>query len=240
MAHRFRFLATKRTDQQWILLDDEVRHAKVLRLKPGDPIEICDGQGAWAVGVWQSGAEKTGHIEVEHAEVAAPPSRVVTLCLGALKHQEIDDLIPQLSEVGVDKLFVFLHGQLEKSRIHERAVERWEKIALRSVKQCKRAWVMQVKTFHSLDAVCKALPSEGTRLLAVPGAATSLIELGPIKTAASLLVGSEAGLSPEEEAWLISQFQFTPVGLGSLVLRAVTCALVGGALLKLAQGRPSS
>ena len=55
--------------------EDAARHMRVLRLGPGSPVYLLDGQGARATGALRSLAKRSATVEVGQVEVfAAPPA----------------------------------------------------------------------------------------------------------------------------------------------------------------------
>jgi 16S rRNA (uracil1498-N3)-methyltransferase len=81
-----------------------------------------------------------------------------------------------------------------------KSIERWQRVAVASAKQCRRAVVPEIASITPFAAV---VASGGTRLLCVePSAerARPIGAMGPAPTHATVLIGPEGGWSQAEIA----------------------------------------
>src|SRR5690606_25255452 len=122
------------------------------------------------------------------------------ITLGALKPGHIDDLIPFLSEIGLDELHVFMSEGVAKARLGRKQRERWQRIALQSIKQCKRPWALSI---HAHAGLPEMLAQVSERF----AARGVLDEHGQSLTASGadsllLVCGGEKGFSASEAALL--------------------------------------
>ena len=70
------------------------RHAQVLRLQPGDPIQLFDGQGgAWRGEVVSMGRQEVQALALALREVQARPQQEVTLAVGMPANERMDWLV---------------------------------------------------------------------------------------------------------------------------------------------------
>ncbi len=198
-----------------VLADDDRHHLeRVRRVRPGDPVSVTDGRGAWR---WcRFGAELVPDGPVEHDP--APEPRI-TIAFALVKGDRPELVVQKLTELGVDRIVPF---------VAERSVVRWEpgkaernaarlaKVAREAAMQSRRTWLPEVAPVASYDEV-SALP--GATRADRDGAAPGLDR-------PTLLVGPEGGWSPSERAALPSS-----VALGATVLRAETASITGAALL---------
>lgn len=195
----------------------------VLRLRPGDRIEIFDGEG------WSAQATIID-VGPPHAtvEVCSEPSLraaagEVHLGLAILKGNAMDDAIRMATEAGVTHLHPML-TQRVVARGDRR--ERWERIVQAAATQCLRADVPQVEPAAAwLDVLARcAQAAPHHSYIALPGAGPAPV---PAWTgSAALLIGPEGGWT-DEEIRQASSMRFQPLWLGPWVLRASTAAVVG-------------
>lgn len=235
MAHRFRFIGERVADGTWRLVGDEAHHvAKVLRLAEGTAVEVTDGRGAEAEGTLASIKASEVVIAVEAERRVDGPAAPFVFAVGALKPGAVDDILPALTELGVDEVWVFQQQESAKSRLAERATQRWYRIVAQSVKQCKRAWIPELRTFESLAALIEEGEARGLGAKIVLAAHTerSLTTLATetAHQAVIVIAGGEKGLAPEEERALEGA-GYLAATLGPYVLRAVTAAVAAAAVV---------
>jgi 16S rRNA (uracil1498-N3)-methyltransferase len=217
---------------QWQVREDELHHlVKVVRLGVGAPVEVFDGLGRVAAGKITQIGKKEALVAAEREHFFEPVLAPVTLCVGALRPQNIDDVIAGLCEVGVDRLWVFAQDTGEKYRSSPQAEARWRRLGLAATKQCKRPRLMEITQFANLPNLLKAVNSDVVgRWYCHESAALSpgLDELNSYP--ATVIVGSEGGLSPTETAALDSH-GFRALKLGNNILRASTAAVLAAGLI---------
>ncbi len=232
-----------------VLLDpSEAKHlTSVLRLGPGDEIEILDGEGL------RARAKLTFREKSVLAELIENPSTdpklcslPIHLCMSVLKGDAMEWVVEKAVELGVRTLTP-VETEFTVVKIHKRGAdsfqERWQRIADQALKQCGRLDRMQIlapvsfedilQNQHPLLWLDEALSgSNGT-----PG--EHLVEkLKTIESTKdlSLLIGPEGGFSATEKSRLLQltgggKHEITRAGLGALILRAETAALLGISLL---------
>jgi 16S rRNA (uracil1498-N3)-methyltransferase len=117
-------------------------------------------------------------------------------------------------------------------RIQEKALQRWQSIALAASKQCKRAYFPLLFTWPSLEAfVAHCASQQWERIYVQPEAPQALSSVGaPSPAGRCVVVGGEKGFDAAEEAFLHAQ-GFTAAHLGPLILRAYTAILAAAAIL---------
>ncbi len=267
--HLFRFFATRTSGTQWTLDAEDAHHAlKVLRLATGETIEATDGRGTLVRGTLlptgKESAEITNIAVVETCQTAEPVTDSgsfqrfqLELAIGALKPGDLDDVIPALVELGIDRISIFVTEETGKNRIADKSVERWNRIVRTATKQSKRLWLPELATFDSIHDWLARLPkasetpAKNTRwIFAEPDSENAKTQAGhravqsfagnwdgnkaakwPIMLTG--LVGSERGFSPSEVQAAMS-LGFKPVSLGPHVLRARTAAIAAATMLAMA------
>jgi 16S rRNA (uracil1498-N3)-methyltransferase len=239
MKHRFRFflanppLTELSQGSLCTLSGSEHQHlSQVLRLEVGSLVDLCDGKGS--VGSAEIIAVQGKQTELTLRSVATfpPPSAPLIAAVGALKPGFIDELLPSLTELGCDEVHIYLQSNTAKTRIHDKALQRWQSIALAASKQCKRPYFPQLFTWPSLAAFVEhSMGQTWEQIYVQPEVSQGLSELPTApRKGRCFVVGGEKGLDPAEEAFL-TQKGFLSAHLGPLILRAYTATLASAAIL---------
>lgn len=212
---------------------DESHHlSRVLRLRPGDAVQVFNGRGGAFDAVVTEVGRGAATVHLGALRAAAPEPRVhVTLAAAVLKGEGMDAVVRDAVMLGAAAIQPVVTARAEiglTALARSRRRERWMRIAVASVKQCGRAVlppVLEPCDFESLVARITdgRLPQPGLLLVepaAHQGRALPLHALaapGP-PAAATLVVGPEGGWTPGELAQAAGACQF--VALGGRTLRA--------------------
>jgi len=181
-----------------ILAGPEAHHGRdVLRLKPGDPVELFDGKGG-AVRAVVSKLVKSEMILEAEAPVIEPvigPEIALACAVPKFAHQET--LVKMATELGVG---VFQPLLCRYSSVREQfRPEKWNRWSLEACKQCGRNRLPEVRDLTRFDEFLAA-PEPFDRL--VYGDAQSNNEAIESRLhdaqRIAILVGPEGGFSPEE------------------------------------------
>lgn len=217
------------------LPDTVARHIQVLRLQPGDTVELFDGQGMLYPAVICAMGKKSVQVQLQAAAAHSVESPLPITLLQSVSASERMDLTIQKSvELGVSHIVPVLSERSSQRLSGERAakkVARWQEIAIAACEQCGRTQLPRVADIALLPAALSALPATGARLLMSLQPGASLKQLPP-PLAVQVLVGPEGGFSLAEEQLAITQFGFQAIGLGPRVLRTETAALAAVAAMQ--------
>lgn len=219
---------------------DAFHHLRVLRLGPGDALEVFDGKGrAWEAEVLE--------VLREHATVRLGPlrkastGRHVSLLQALPKADKLELVLQKGTELGMHAFFPVV-SERSVMRLTQAAAEtrrvRWQRIADEAARQCGRADVPPVHPVQGLLAAVRALPPT-TRVLVLDEEERTLglFQAASADAAAplSLVVGPEGGLE-RTEVDALRALGATTVSLGPLVLRTETAALAALAVLRHREG----
>lgn len=207
---------------------DAAKHLAVLRLAPGDSLELFDGAGRRADATVTALAGGDARVEVAAPEAAPPRESPLSLSLlfAVPKGDASDRIIRACTELGVVRLVPVV---TERTVAHpkSRRSQRWTRIAQEAARQSLRYVVPGVAPTQPLAEALAALPDSTDLRLApwVPERSTPLSATLPARaTDAALLIGPEGGLT-EGEAKLARDHGFRTVSLGPRVLRSPTAAI---------------
>lgn len=231
MSHLFRFFGRELTPGTWTVDQGELEHMrKVLRLKVGDTIEVMNGQGSIAQGELMELAKDHASVAVQSVTNIEKPSIKKALAIGALKPGDLDDILSDLVELGIDEVHVFQQSDTAKFRTGDKQ-ERWNRILHAAVKQCKTAWCPKIFVHDSLGDTLKILGSFEQRFVLDAAGQTNLLKsMTPTSHSIALIIGSERGLN-HDEIVLCQNASFELVKMGENILRARTAAIAAAAIL---------
>lgn len=225
MAHVFRFFLPTPSGAEGgarvaLCADDAQRLRKVLRLRAGEAVEAADGTGRVFAAVVDD--PRTGTVLLG-AELPRQPALAPIRVLLAQSGPRADDAVEKLVELGVAEIGPLLAA----GRRREARTDRWERIAAGAAAQAKLARIPAI-----LPPTPLADALRGAIVCSHEEHDTALDEaLGRVPRPVALLIGPEAGFSPDELA--AARAADAPiVPLGPTVLRTETAAIVAAALVR--------
>ena len=215
---------------------------RALRLRPGDPVTVFDGEGREADGRVRGIDAECVTLELGAARATArPEAPPVTLLVALLKGERMDLVVQKATELGAARIVPVAAARsvvrLEGERAEGRR-QRWQRIARDAARQCGRADAPEVAAVVPLAEALASAPPAAFRLLLHEGEPARLRTLLPTLTPPEVVVatGPEGGFSPEEVV-AARAAGFVVAGLGPRVLRAETAALAVLAILDHALAR---
>lgn len=208
------------------LSGENAQHAKVLRLREGERVLLCDGQGREAL----CQVLPSGKMEVlERRESQSEAAVQVSVYLAYPKADKMEHVIQKATELGAYEIVAFPSARCV-SRPEEKALkkkqERWQKIAQSAAEQSGRGRIPQVLTLPSLaDALRRGAEADKALLFYENEQAHTLKAalVGSYRTVA-LLTGPEGGLEEREVAQAAAA-GFQVCTLGRRILRCETAPL---------------
>jgi len=207
-----------------VLLDrDAIAHAKVLRLKDGEEIELFDGRGGRAVALLEG---KRARI-LSRSE--APSEAGLVLVMGLPKGSKCDVVVRAATELGATAIrFVTTERavpQLDAKRAAKRA-ERWRRVAREAARQSERDFVPGIEAVTPLGDAIAAAPEDAGRYVCWARGGERFARRGDESWIA---VGPEGGFT-DAELGLFDDAGWSRLRLARHVLRAETAALAALAL----------
>mgnify|MGYP002624243537 CR=1 FL=1 len=212
---------------------DEAHHAlRVLRLRDGDDVELFDGHGGVARGTLViRGRAASVRLERTWREPVLRPTIDVAVALP--KGPRADAMVAALSQAGVRTMMPL---RVERTIVEPRdaKLDRFNRAAVESAKQCGRAHVMVVSTTRSLDEVL-AEPHD-LRLLTDPRG-KSAVDAAALRAAEHvlILIGPEGGWT-EAECDAADRAGCMRWSIGPHVMRVETAAPAAAAIARYLAG----
>lgn len=207
-----------------VLSGENAQHAKVLRLKEGEIILVCDGQGQECVcRVFQTAPEIVLSVEDRRSSVSEPVVDV-SVYVAFLKADKLEHVIQKATELGAREIIAFPSSRCvsrpdEKSL--KKKLERWQKIALSAAQQSGRGRIPQVLVLNSFSAALSRAAQSDRALLFYENEDAYTLKMaleGSYRTV-SLMVGPEGGLEEAE----VSQAQEAGLKICTLGKRILRC-----------------
>ncbi|MEO1592489.1 MAG: 16S rRNA (uracil(1498)-N(3))-methyltransferase [Cyanobacteria bacterium J06632_22] len=224
--------------QQLQLTADQVHYLRrVLRLSATDQFIAQDGQGQqWQAELLPQSDGATLLLPL----AAGPQSYPVTLAM-ALPKQGFDDVVRQVTELGVTTIQPLISDRtlLLPS---EKKLARWQRIAQEAAEQCERTQIPNIETpnqyvdWVTRESTGKLTPQayicvarhQGNPFLSCLERDTTTLSQRSIIIA----IGPEGGWTPAEISVARAQ-HYTPVSLGSAILRATTAAVAATSIISM-------
>ena len=225
-----------------VLTGENAAHAKVLRLKAGEQVLICDGQGRECICTVSDVAPSAISLVVETAqESKSEPAVAVSVYMAFPKADKLEHVIQKATELGAYEIVAFPSARCvskpdEKSLSKKK--ERWQKIAASAAEQSGRGRIPQVIVLGSYkEALARGADADKAILFYENERATTLkmaLEEGTYQTVA-ILTGPEGGLE-EREVEQARDAGFQICTLGSRILRCETAPLCALSAIMYATG----
>jgi 16S rRNA (uracil1498-N3)-methyltransferase len=210
---------------------DAAKHARVLRLRAGDEVELFDGIGRRVVATLVERGGELG-FEVVRELAERPPLPPRELVLGLPKGPDLEAAVRVATELGATSIRLAVTERsvprLEGGR-DEKKLERLRRIALEASRQSERDRAPSIHPLAPLLEAASAVDRSLDRFVAAERA----VAAGPRVTreGAAIVIGPEGGFT-ERELSALQALGFVPVSLGPTILRVSTA--VAAALARLA------
>ncbi len=219
-----------------VLPVEQRKHIRtVLRLSPGDEVELFNGTGQVARGV----LDALDQVQVLQVETQPAAACRLTLLQGLPKGEKLELILQKGTEIGVGCFQVVAMersvGRL-KTEKKEQKLGRWWKIIQEAARQSRQYHLPELQADLSLPQALAQVQAD-LKLVLWEEEAGSLAAALPRRMPQSIavIVGPEGGIS-SNEIELIKQAGFIPVGLGPRILRTETAGLAIMSILQYLYG----
>jgi 16S rRNA (uracil1498-N3)-methyltransferase len=215
---------------------DEGRHAAtVKRMREGEVIHLCDGQGSRAVAKVVKVHKHSLDLTIDNFtfEDAPEPRFVVVQALAKGERAEL--AVEMLTEVGADAIIPWrAEHSIGKWDSVDKGLEKWRRTSRESAKQSRRAWIPEISNLQTTEQVCE-LMSQAQSVFVLHESADQALAACAIREQGTIMivVGPEGGISPAELA-VFSNAGARVVHMGASVMRTSTAGAiaVGGLLMR--------
>lgn len=210
--------------------DDAYHLIKVMRIKKGDEITVCDKNNTDYIC-------QAAHIEKDNIIFNIIDSNAseeeknykITLCQAMPKGSKIETVLQKAVELGADNIVIFYcqRCDVKYSKSKEDAkLERYNKIIYEAAKQCNRGIIPVVEIKKSFEEMIKSVNAQGRIIMAYEEEKNVSLRQVLSKTEGSVcfIVGPEGGFE-------LSEVQYAKnagaevVSLGKRILRTETAGI---------------
>ena len=227
-----------------IIKGRDAEHVRVLRLRPGEDVIICDGQGTdYKCRLVSSDKEQAEAEVIEVVRCPAEPTVKVTVLCGLPKGDKTDYIIQKSVEAGAQDIFFFDSSRcVAKPDKPEKKLERWQRIAEEAAKQSGRGIIPQVGWAGDFaGALDIAVKKELGLFMYETGereAFDQVLEARRDLKSVAVLTGPEGGFAPFE-ADLARIAGLHVCSMGNRILRCETAPVVALTAVMYATGNLS-
>ena len=211
-----------------VVLDGPQAHylAAVMRVKPGDPVALCDDiSGEW-LGIVADVARRTVRLCLDRRLRRRETVPDLWLLAAPIRKGRIDWVAEKACELGVARLVPVRTRRAVVDKIN---AERLRAHMVEAAEQCGRTALPALSELTTLERLLADWPAERALIFAdeAGGDPPARAIAGP---PAAILIGPEGGFDDEERAMIRSLPAARPISLGPRVLRADTAAVAATAL----------
>ncbi len=199
---------------------------KVLKLKIGDELIICDGPGNDLLCRIESfGKDRVEMIFIKSMDNNKEPKRKVILYCSVLKHDNFEIVAQKATEVGVYRIVPVISSRTVKTNIR---IDRIQKIIKEAAELSGRSIIPEILDPLNLDeALVSSRENDQNFILNMDGGSLSREDLGD---RIGIFIGPEGGWADDEIDNMLNM-GFNSISLSELTFRAETAAIIATYLI---------
>lgn len=224
------------------LTGENAAHAKVLRLKNGEEVLVCDGNGNECVCTISDINPQQVSLVVNSRQEATSEARVRTsIYMAFSKGDKLEHVIQKATELGAYEIVAFPSNRCV-SRPDDKSLakklERWQKIAASAAEQSGRGRIPQVIVLNSYKLALERASKADLAILFYENEKATTLRMAleeKSHTTISLLTGPEGGLE-DREVEQAKEMGLRICTLGSRILRCETAPLCALSAVMYASG----
>ncbi len=235
--HRF-YVPPADVSSDIIRVRDLERHhlLNVLRLKPGDDVQVFDGEGNSYIARLTDTESFPTTASIQDHQFHPPISPRITLFQAIPKSDKMDLIVQKATEIGADEIGPMVCERSIPRRAEnaqQKRRDRWERIAIEASKQCGRPRFPKMLTPRTIGECLEQTKNYELSLLLweneVDREIKSVLRNHPHIESISLFIGPEGGFSNAEVSEAIDN-GCIPVTFGGNTLRTETAAIVAATI----------
>ena len=225
-----------------VLTGENAAHARVLRLKNGDEVTVCDGNGTdYRCTVSDVAAGQISLVVQSSCPAESEAKISCSVYMALAKGDKFEHVIQKATELGATELVCFPSARCVSrpdDRSLSKKLERWQKIAASAAEQSGRGWIPKVIALPSYTAALERAAQADLAVCFYENEENltfrAAIEQKPFRTAA-ILTGPEGGFEAEE-IQMAQKAGLQVCTLGRRILRCETAPLCALSALMFAAG----
>jgi len=222
-------------DAHITICGEDAKHiSKVLRMKAGDMITLCDGCGSdYEAKIEKSDKDSVSASIISQKKSESEPDIEITLFQALPKSGKMEYIIQKCTELGINKIIPCIMDRcvvkLNSEADEKKKVERWQAVAKAAAKQSGRGIIPQIGMPVSFRAAIEEMRTQDLAFVPYENESgttlKNVLRNSEDVTSAAFIIGPEGGFS-EEEIALARKSGMESVSLGKRILRTETAAEV--------------
>lgn len=228
---RFFMLGTNLAGGTAYIRGRDAEHIRVLRLRPGEKMTICDGKGTdYNCRLVRSDKDEAEAEILEVVPCPAEPDIFVSVMCGLPKGDKTDYIIQKSVEAGASEIVFFYSERcIARPDTADKKLERWQRIAEEAAKQSGRGIIPEVKWLPTyVEALDYAMKTELPLFMYETGereALSAALSGARGKKTAAIITGPEGGFE-KAEADMAKACGIKLCSMGERILRCETAPVV--------------
>jgi 16S rRNA (uracil1498-N3)-methyltransferase len=220
MKHRFFINADLASGATFALSGDEQHHARVVRVRDGEEVEVFNGRGGSFVATYSAEG-----LQIVRAAPDRESRVALHLAMAIINLDKFDIVLQKATELGVRSIIPLVTERVEiRAERYRGKAERWRKIVFEAVKQSGRSVIPTIEEPQEFEEV---IARDGPKIVFDADAHPATQQPG---NSATLFIGPEGGWT-ERELQVALEHGCAFERLGMRRLRAETAAIVATALV---------
>jgi 16S rRNA (uracil1498-N3)-methyltransferase len=219
--------------ESFVLTEETSKHiVQVLRMKPGEALQLTDGKGNIIKAVIKEDHKKKCVVSKVSMVNIPPLLNKVTIAISLIKNtSRFEWFLEKATEIGVSAIIPLICARTEKQHFRN---ERMKSILISAMLQSKQAWLPELQEPVEVKQLWQSPPTMAKldRYIAHCEADKPKAMLSALRTINSsiILIGPEGDFN-SEEIDLAHSNNFIPVSLGKTILRTETAGVVAAVIL---------
>ncbi|WP_310602073.1 16S rRNA (uracil(1498)-N(3))-methyltransferase [Anaerosporobacter sp.] len=234
--YRF-YIEQSQVHEDFITIEgSDVNHIKnVLRMKIGEAMVLCDGQGTDYHCTIDSLANDFVQARIVDSEITQTelPAKIY-LFQGLPKKDKMELIIQKAVELGVYQIIPVMMKRsvvkLDDKKKEQKKLERWQSIATSAAKQSGRGIIPDIVPVMPFKEAVKVAKEMEYKVLPFEHAegmeeTKRIIREVQGKNSVAIFIGPEGGFEDDEVAYAMEEAGIQPITLGKRILRTETAGL---------------
>lgn len=239
---RFFVTPEQMQDNFLVLTGENAAHGRVLRLKNGEQVVVCDGTGKECICTVSDVSPEQISLVASHRQNSETEAGVkASIYMAFAKGDKLEHVIQKATELGACEIVAFPSARCVSrpdDKSLKKKIERWQKIAASAAEQSGRGLIPRIVVLDSYkSALVRAAEADVAILFYENEHSTTLrmaLEEKPCSSI-SLLTGPEGGLE-EKEVTQALEAGLRVCTLGKRILRCETAPLCALSAVMYASG----
>jgi 16S rRNA (uracil1498-N3)-methyltransferase len=210
--------------------EDNSRHiVQVLRMQPGEALQLTDGKGTLLTALILDAHKKKCRVKVQSLITSAPRKKKVAIAISPLKNaSRFEWFLEKAAEIGVSEIIPLQSERTERQHLRP---DRLHNILVSALLQSQQTWLPVLHPLTPFSGVIESTRYD-RRLIAhcLEDSPAAIAAALPSAAPTLILIGPEGDFSAEEVVSALKN-GFVPVTLGENRLRTETAGVVAATLL---------